>query len=319
MHPIRQMAASDHEGVSIAILEGRNQPRTDHGAGRHTRHGPKEHKPQASLEQAFRDTARCRGDPQQAIQRMANEITQPRRNYRAYRESREVKQLRTQAKQARDGQQSRTLWKQMWRLRAKEKEVWQRDLLTAVLAEDWQALRATKAAKRAEVWEEELTTKEKWKETMQEHVEGIFAKMPAAQVKAGLAEIWAQLQRKCKTTRWRPFSTEEVRLSTVSWASGKSTGPDGISTGSGRRLSWKSSTKDVPRQTQRSPSPSSCLRQDSQRNGGKQDQLRSAAACSNGRPNSSWPGSEKPSCEMPGTSLPDQEGKPQNWFCYCIE
>ena len=229
VHPIRQMAASDLEGVSVAILGARKQPRADCGASMQPRHGPKELKPQTKLEQALRETPRCRGDPQQAIQQMANDITQPRRNYRAFRESREIKQLRVQAKQARDGQQARILWKQTWRLRAKEKEAWQRELLTAVLAKDWQALRATKAARRTEVWEEELTTQESWKETMQEHFEGIFAKMPAAQVKTGLAEIWAQLQHKCKTTRWRPFSTEEVSLSTMSWASGKSAGPDGIS------------------------------------------------------------------------------------------
>ena len=95
MHPIRQMAASDHEGVSVVILEARKQPRADHGVNRHTKHGPKELKPQAKLEQVLRDTTQCRGDPQRAIQQIANDIAQPRGNYRAYRESKEVKQLRT--------------------------------------------------------------------------------------------------------------------------------------------------------------------------------------------------------------------------------
>ena len=64
---------------------------------------------------------------------------------------------------------------------------------------------------------------------MHAHFAGIFAKMPAAEVRAGLAEIWDQLRRRCKMIRWRPFSQEELRRSAAAWATGKSTGPDGIS------------------------------------------------------------------------------------------
>ncbi|CAE7348502.1 unnamed protein product, partial [Symbiodinium pilosum] len=94
---------------------------------------------------------------------------------------------------------------------------------------DWQALRAVKGAKRTQVWEEELTTAEGWQTDMRTHFAGIFAKMPAEQVKQGVEVIWDQLQRACKRVRWRPFSKEELILSTQTWAKGKSTGPDGIS------------------------------------------------------------------------------------------
>ena len=229
VHPIRQMAVSDHEGVSVAILMTGGQLGGDRRSIKQPRHGPKELKPQEEIQQALREATRRKGGPQQAIQQVANAITRPKRNNRTYKESQEVRQLRKRAKQAREGQQARSLWKQMWRPRAKEKEACQRELLRAVLREDWQALRATKTAKRAQVWEEELTTQEKWEETMHAHFAGIFARMPAARVKEGLADIWEQLRQQCKTTRWRPFSLEEVRLSTMAWSSGKSTGPDGIS------------------------------------------------------------------------------------------
>ena len=186
---------------------------------------PKELKSTPTVDEALAQAAPT-GTPA-AEHTRSGECHHPKRNYRSY--SSQVKLLRRRAKQTRDGQQARMVWKQMWRLRAQEKEQRQRDLLSAVLREDWQALRAVKGAKRTQVWEEELTTAEGWQTDMRTHFAGIFAKMPAEQVKQGVEVIWDQLQRACKRVRWRPFSKEELILSTQTWAKGKSTGPDGIS------------------------------------------------------------------------------------------
>ena len=228
MHALRHIASSDHEGVSVVVLLQSDTGRTHPGKPAADKHGPKELRPAPAIAEALGQAA-SRGDPQQAIKAVANAISRPRTSYRTYRESPQVKHLRRRAKQTRDGQQARVPWKQMWRLRAQEKEQWQRNLLSAVLREDWQALRVVKGEKQGQAWEAELTTTEGWEKDMRAHFSGIFAKMPGEQVKQGVGRIWDQLQRLCKQTRWRPFSLEELLLSSQTWARGKSTGPDGIS------------------------------------------------------------------------------------------
>ena len=198
VHALRQVASSDHERVSVVGMVGRQQ------RGRRGGNQGQELKPLLHVDRALDQAMHTRGDPQQNIRELAQAITQPKRSYRSYRESTQVKLLRRQAKQTRDGQESRMLWKRMWRLRAREKEQWQKDLLGAVLRGGWQ-------------------------EDLRKHFEGIFAKMPLEQVRLGTQKIWDQLQQECKGVRWRPFSTEELMLSTQAWAKGKSTGPDSVS------------------------------------------------------------------------------------------
>ena len=76
---------------------------------------------------------------------------------------------------------------------------------------------------------EELTTQPEWEKAMKQHFQGIFAKKQPEEVQGKLRNIWDQLTRTCKQTRWRPFSREELAACAEAWAFGKSTGPDGIS------------------------------------------------------------------------------------------
>ena len=60
---------------------------------------------------------------------------------------------------------------------------------------------------------------------MRDHFEGMFAKPRNRQRE----QVWRQLERRCKDTRWKPFSKVELALRTAAWAGSKSTGPDGAS------------------------------------------------------------------------------------------
>ena len=64
-----------------------------------------------------------------------------------------------------------------------EKEKWHRELLRAILAGDWESLRAVKAAKKATMREADLTSKAEWQDQLQQHFRGIFAKQQAQQVR----------------------------------------------------------------------------------------------------------------------------------------
>ena len=221
---IRNVAASDHDAVMVPILTGRPAP-----AGKvDSAHGPKQLKEGRVVQSILRNLP-ATADWGHQIKQAARAIAENRKNYRGYRESSALKRLRRQAMQATPRAEARELWKQVWNVRRQERDGWQKGLLEAALAEDWQALRAIKTARRRHQWEEVLTTQPDWEKTMREHFHSIFAKQAAEQVKAEMAAVWEHLTALCKTTRWRPFTTEELTQCTTAWAGGKSTGPDGIS------------------------------------------------------------------------------------------
>ena len=221
---IRNVAASDHDAVMVPILTGRpaRTGKVD------SAHGPKQLK-DGRVVQSILQNLPATADWGHQIKQAACAIVENRKNYRGYRESSALKRLRRQAMQATPRAEARELWKQVWKVRRQERDGWQKGLLEAALAEDWQALRAIKTARRRHQWEEALTTQPDWEETMREHFHSIFAKQAAEQVKAEIAAVWEHLTTLCKTTRWRPFTTEELAQCTTAWAGGKSTGPDGIS------------------------------------------------------------------------------------------
>ena len=216
MHALRHVVASDHEGVSAMTLGESNKPERNFERDKSRSHGPKQQRHPDQISKVLVEAEKAVGDSLQHIQRVVTGIAEPKRNTRTYRESGQMKNLRRRAKQAREGQTSRTFWKQVWRLRTKEREQWKKDLLEAALREDWHALRAAKAAKRAYVWEEELTAKDRWEESMRAHFNSILAK--TQEVRRGLQQIWDQLSIKCKTTRWRPFTPEELVESAKTWS-----------------------------------------------------------------------------------------------------
>ena len=225
---LRHVVACDHDAVTMCTRVGhraekRTPDRIDLG------HGPKQLREPAQVRAVLSVDPPTSGDMGRQIQQTATALVERKRNYRAFQESQQLKQLRRSAIQTRDKTRAREMWKQMWKMRTKEKEQWHKDLLQAALAEDWQALRAVKAARRKVQWEEALTTQPDWESTMQTHFEGIFAKQPPEQVEVGIREVWDALTRTCKNTRWRPFSREELLACAAAWSGGKSTGPDGIS------------------------------------------------------------------------------------------
>ena len=221
---IRNVAASDHDAVMVPILTGRPTRTGKTGSA----HGPKQLK-EGKIAQSILNNPPVTADWGHQIKQAACAIVENRKNYRGYRESLALKQLRRRAMQTTPSAQAREQWKQVWKIRRQEREAWQKGLLEAALAEDWQALRAIKTARRRYQWEEALTTQPDWEETMREHFRSIFAKQAPEQVRAEIAAVWEHLTTLCKTTRWRPFTSEELAKCTIAWAGGKSTGPDGIS------------------------------------------------------------------------------------------
>ena len=78
-------------------------------------------------------------------------------------------------------------------------------------------------------WKHRLVDDPAWQSKLKLHFEGIFAKVPRQQNAARIDVTRQALARLCKQTPWRLLDETELRLATVPWKRGKSTGPNNVS------------------------------------------------------------------------------------------
>ena len=160
------------------------------------------------------------GHSRRQICRIAFDITRPKQNRCRYKQSAEVGQLREQAMRANGTPPAREVWKRSGKPGKRTRKIgsaepckrFQRGLASRALAQ------SSPQSRRA-VWEEELTTQQNWEQSLR------FAKPRNRQRE----QVWRQLERRCKGTRWTLFSKVELALRTATRAGSKSTGPDGTS------------------------------------------------------------------------------------------
>ena len=216
----RHMARSDHDLVwaQLTTVPIPKQAKPTWGARRFRPHTDVNAMVGAPLQQE---------DTHAAISRIALRVTVQGKYTRKFTESTALKMARQQAHKA-PPQDARDAWKRVNRMRKQELRAWHGNLVVRASQIDWYAYRTLSHLQRREGWHHKLIDEGDWKQTMVTHFKGIFAKAPKARTARRLGDTRQALTALCKVTRWRPFTLDELKVATVKWKSGKSTGPDAI-------------------------------------------------------------------------------------------
>ncbi|CAE7249482.1 pol, partial [Symbiodinium necroappetens] len=144
------------------------------------------------------------------------------------KESANLRRARREAQVTPPGPDRKAAWKRVQALANAEKKLWHTKLHEAASKRDWRAYRAHKQLLRTREWEHYLLDDTNWQGALKTHFEGIFKKEEADTVARHLATRKDQLARACKTTRWIPFTIEELQVTQAKWPRRKAAGPDGI-------------------------------------------------------------------------------------------
>ncbi|CAE7292357.1 pol [Symbiodinium microadriaticum] len=215
----RERAFSDHEPVLGSLPSTRPPVRTvQHWGPRH-------------LKQGFRDcldAPQPHGDPHHQLAAITIQMTKPGRDMEKYKESPTLRRARREAQTTPPGPDRKAAWKRVQALANAEKKAWHTKLHEAASKRDWRAYRAQKQLLRTREWEHYLLDDSNWQGALKTHFEGIFKKEEANTVARHIANKKAQLERYCKTTRWIPFTIEELQVTQAKWPRRKAAGPDGI-------------------------------------------------------------------------------------------
>ena len=166
-------------------------------------------------------------DTHAAISRIALNTTVQGKYTSKFTESTALKMARQRAHQAAP-HEAREAWKRVNRMRKQELRAWHGNLVVRASQIDWYAYRTLSHLQRREGWHHKLVDEGNWKQTMAAHFKGIFAKAPSRRTARQLGDTRKALTALCKVTPWRPFTIDELKVATVKWKSGKSTGPDAI-------------------------------------------------------------------------------------------
>ncbi|CAE7250880.1 unnamed protein product [Symbiodinium sp. KB8] len=159
---------------------------------------------------------------------IAMQMTNPGRDMEKYKESPELKRVRREAQTTPPGPGRKAAWKRVQALANAEKKLWHTKLHEAASKRDWRAYRAHKQLLRTHEWEHYLLDDTNWQLALKTHFEGVFKKEATDSVARHLATKKDQLARLCKTTRWLPFTIEELQVTQEKWPRRKAAGPDGI-------------------------------------------------------------------------------------------
>ena len=215
----RERAFSDHEPVFGSLPSARTPVRiAQHWGPRH-------------LKQGFReclDAPQPQGDPHHQVAAIAMQMTNPGRDMEKFQESTTLRRARREAQVTPPGPDRKSAWKRVQALANAEKKQWHTKLHEAASKRDWRAYRAHKQLLRTREWEHYLLDDANWQGALKTHFEGIFKKEEAGAVARHLAAKQGQLTRLCKTTRWIPFTVEELQVTQAKWPRRKAAGPDGI-------------------------------------------------------------------------------------------
>ena len=216
----RHIARSDHDlvWIQLATVPIPNKAKPTWGARRFKPHTDINAIVGAPLKQE---------DTHAAISRMAQQVTVQGKYTSKFVESSALKLARQQAHRA-PPQDARAAWKQVNRMRKQELRAWHNNLVVRASQIDWYAYRTLSHLQRRDGWHHKLVDEGDWKQKMKTHFEGIFAKAPKARTARQLGDTRRALTALCKVTKWRPFTLDELKVATIKWKSGKSTGPDAI-------------------------------------------------------------------------------------------
>ncbi|CAE7500648.1 pol, partial [Symbiodinium sp. KB8] len=216
----RHLARSDHDlvWIQMSTVPIPKQNRPTWGARRFRKHVDINAIVGAPLKQE--DTHTAIGD-------IALRTTVQGKYTSKFNESTALKMARKQA-HASPAQDAREAWKKVNRMRKQELRAWHNNLVVRASQVDWYAYRTLSHLQRREGWHHKLVDEERWRETMRKHFEGIFAKAPKARTAKRLGDTRRALTALCKVTKWKPFTLDDLKVATVKWKSGKSTGPDAI-------------------------------------------------------------------------------------------
>ena len=214
------MARSDHDLVwgEVSSKPAGTKPKPPWGARRFRR--------DTQVMEAIRQPP-PQTDVHKAISDMALRLTEKGRHSERFRESPSLKAARKQAHQA-SGATARHLWKQVARQRKQEYRQWYGGLVAAASTTHWGAYRTLGQLRNRVGWEHQLTDHPRWKQQLEQHFGGIFAKAPAAASTRRIQGTRKALEILCKHTPWRPFTHDDLQLATRTWQNNKATGPDGV-------------------------------------------------------------------------------------------
>ena len=228
----KDRASSDHDGVALST--------TTHKGGGATRStwGPRRLRPPEPVARLLEVPAPKGEDPHRVLATISKAITVPGGTHNRFQESHELKQLRHHAQKSAPGEASKTMWKQVARLRKRERRLWDKQQALQAANLDWKAMRSLQRTRTHRGWHLQLQDAEHWQQQLGEHFRSIFAKPQLTQNSSRVAELRRQLRMKCKTTPWTPFTAKELLHTSAAWANNKSTGPDGISHEAPKR-SWR--------------------------------------------------------------------------------